>query len=269
MGRYGTTRRHIAEGAIAPGKLHAALRDNSYLYEPFNTQIQATDVDGFSAPTGATGDLNFLHTKKASHLYAIKGAGQTLVAPQIDATNGGLLAGLDVVAAEGVEYVPGSMQTNKNPLSLTIGTNPDSFIKLVARLGTVANGAEVAVGWRKAEAQQALIDDYDEAAFLNVQAGNVFTETILNNAATVSADTIINAVNAVNFTLEVRTKGRYVEFYVNGVRKQPAAAQFRFDAGEILVPFIHFLQGAGGTTLHFVSLEIGRMPDVYDSLVSN
>lgn len=263
------TRRHIADGAVSPRKEHTALRDQSYLYDTFNSQPWATtSLNAYGAPTGVTGDLNFLHTRKASYLYCVKGAGQTLLAPLLDAVNGGLNISQDNVASEGAEYVPGAMQSANNPFAVTIGTSPNSFIKVTARLGTVANLAEFGVGYRKAEAQQALIDDYDEAAWINVQAGVVRTETILNNGATTTATVAgVTAADGVNFTLEVRTRGRYVDFFVNGVQKQPAAALYRFDAGEVIVPFIHFLRGAGGaSTVHLVLVECGRMVDVYDSL---
>ena len=47
------------------------------------------------------------------------------------------------------------------------------------------------------------VDDYDEAAFLNVILGDIYIETILNNAATTSTDTTNNVTDGGTVTLKV------------------------------------------------------------------
>lgn len=253
----GLSSRSIRHGAILPSRLSRLISEGKYALETFSYVPRASLADGYSAPTGATGDTNQLSLRGLHAAYFILGAGQTLLAPTWDATNGGLLAGLDAAAAEGVEYAWGGISA-RNPFAVVVGTSPNAFIRATVRAATVANVAELAVGWRKAEAFQALLDGYDEMAVLNMQAGDIKRETILNNAATVTVDTLLNATDATDFTLEVRLVGRRALMFVNG-DEAPIGAAFSFDVGETVVPFAHFLQGAGASTLHLVDLEIGPL----------
>jgi hypothetical protein len=56
-------------------------------------------------------------------------------------------------------------------------------------LSDVDGTDDCAIGWRKAEAYQAAIDSYDEMAAINVIAGAIKIETILNNGTTATTDT--------------------------------------------------------------------------------
>lgn len=254
----GLTSRSMKDGAVLPSKFARLIEEGKYVLEPCNYQPQASDLDGYSAPTGATGDLNFLHFRRMVSLYHILGAGQTLLAPFTDATNGGLLFGLDAAAAEGVQHVFGAMQTARNPFAVTIGTTPNALVRATLRAATVANVAELALGWRKAESMQVNLDDYDEMAVLNMQAGVINRETILNAAPTLTVNTLLAAANAVDFSLEVRLIGRQARMYVNG-EEAAIGAPFNFDVGEVVVPFLFFLQGAGASTLHLFDLEVGPL----------
>lgn len=254
----GLTGRSIRDGTITPNKFSLELAQGSYVYEPCNYTPHAVKSDGYSPPTGATAALNFLEWRGVNALYYMLGAGQTLLAPFQDSTLGGLTFALDDVAAEGHQGVWGAIQTAKNPFAVTIGTTRNSFVRATWQAGTVANVAELAIGWRKAESMQALFDDYDELAALNVQAGIVNRETILNNAATVTVDTTKRATDATAFTLEVRLIGRYARFYFNNLEVS-SGAKYRFDVGEVLVPFWFFLHGGGASALNLMDFEIGPL----------
>jgi len=254
----GLSSRSIRDGAVAPSKLHRLLLEGAHAMEACNYQPPATDVDGFSNPTGIAADINLMHLRSSTWSYFIMGA-QVIVAPTNDATAGGILIGLDAAAADGVEYLPGQMATVKNPFAVTIGTSPNAAVRATLRAGTLANVAELALGWRKAEAFNALIDNYDEMACLNIQTpGDIKRETILNNGATVTVDTLLNASNGVDVVLEVRLIGRRALMFVNGAAA-PIGAAFNFDVGEIVVPFLHFLQVTGGSTLHMFDYEVGPL----------
>ena len=59
--------------------------------------------------------------------------------------------------------------------------------------------------------------------------------------------------------LEVRMKGRKPSYYVNG---QEFLTSFQFDNGEIIVPFIFFLQTAGtGSSFGWARLTAGAHED--------
>lgn len=253
----GLTSRSIKDGAIFPSKF-ARVGLGGYAIDPCNYLPRASKADGYSAPTGATGDENILSLRDFTISYHILGAGQTLLAPTLDATNGGLAFALDLAAAEGHQGVLGGINTNRNPFAVTIGTGPNATVRATFRPGVVANVAELALGWRKAEAFQVNFDDYDELAALNMQAGDVKRETILNGAATVTVDTLLNAADGVDLTLEVRLIGRQAVMFVNGAQA-PTGAPFSFDVGEVVVPFYFWLQGGGASALNLNDAEVGPL----------
>ena len=250
--------------AVIPTKLVPELYEHRYFKQVFPGALPIGGGPlGHGDPTGATGDENILQFRgpmgPMDAGYHINGAGQTLLAPANDASAGYLLAGLDVVAAEGVEYLPGQMLSVHNPFAVKCGDvdYPASFVRLKAVIATVANVAECAVGWHKAEAYQANLDDYDELACLNILAGDLKQETIINGAGTVTTDTGTNVTDALTFTLESQVHGRRVRNLYNGV--DVSAPLFDFDADEIVLPFIFFLQGGAGSAFGWYELEVGRL----------
>lgn len=253
----GITSRSIKNGAINPSKL-ARVGLGGYAIDPCTYGPPASKADGFTDPSGATGDINFLRMRDMNIAYFILGAGQTIVAPTPDATNGGLAFALDLTAAEGHQGVLGAMNTNINPFAVVVGTSPNALVRATLRAGVVANVAELAIGWRKAEVFQVNFDDYDELAALNMQAGVIKRETILNNAATVTVATGQTALDGVAFTLEVRLIGRQALMFVND-RQVPIGAPYSFDVGEVVVPFYFWLQGAGSSALNLNDIEVGPL----------
>ncbi len=254
----GLSSRSIRDGGVLPNKLSRLVNTGGYAIDPCNYGPTASGSDGFSAPTGTTGAINILQMRAMNIAYFILGAGQTLLAPSADATNGGLTFGLDLAAAGGHQGVPGAMNTVRNPFAVTVGTSPNAFVRATFRVATVANAAELALGWRKAEAFVVNFDDYDELAALNMQAGVINRETILNNAATVTFNTGLSAVNATDFTLEVRLIGRQALMFVNGAQAR-IDAPFNFDVGEVVVPFYFWLQGGASSVLNLMDLEVGQL----------
>jgi len=214
---------------------------------------------GYGPPTGATGDVNLLSFPSGMlAAYHIKGAGQTILAPFNNASGGYFDAGLDQAAAEGVEYLLGGISTLHSPFAVTQGGNaPAAFNRLRFDTGTVANVAEAAVGFRRAEAFQANLDDYADLVCLNLQGGNVFVETILNGAATSSVDTGIDVADDEQVTFEVRLGPDGVpSFWVNNTRIN---VSYQSDAGDVWVPFRFWLQVTGGTAFRWYEDGVGRL----------
>jgi hypothetical protein len=119
------------------------------------------------------------------------------------------------------------------------------FCELRWSIADVDGADEMAFGFRKVEAFQAAIDDYDEMACLNSISGDIKSETILNDGATTTTDltspssgdwadgathkvkVLVSAAGAVTYKLDETTPG--------------AAAAFSFDSGEIITPFFYYL----------------------------
>jgi len=206
------------------------------------------DVGG-GAATGTAGDINLLNSGLNLYEYHIKGT-QTILAPAFSAN--GLDISMDQTDNDGMELSLGVTARCKSAYTVGGQDGKSFFAELQLSIADVSGTDDCAFGFRKAEAYQANIDDYDEMAVLNVISGDVKIETILNNAATATTDTTLNLADAgtVKLRLEVDKAGR-LSTYVDGTRTalQP---NFKFDAGEVVVPFFFFLHSsdvAGVTNL--------------------
>ena len=257
--------RAIPDGAINAAKLNASLKSGVYINKVFNDHPLVcvnTAPSYMSTPTGTGGDLNLARWITAQGVLAalihVKGT-QTLLTPLLDTANG-LDISQDQTDNDGVEYIFGGHLGALNPLAITVGTTPNTYARLKLTIADVTGTDDCAFGFRKLEASQANIDDYDEAAFLNVILGNVKTETILNNAATVTSGTLTTVLDGGTVDLRVQLVGRTVTYSVNGVRY---GGTFNFDSAEVVVPFFFFLQATTSPgKVYLKEFEYGRLTDV-------
>lgn len=212
-----------------------------HCFEEFNQPVAAFADAGGGAATGTAGDVNILVTPENTFEYAIKGI-QTIIAPVV--TTVGLDLGMDQTDNDGVELTNGIIAASRQRNVFVVGTDEPFFVRAKIKVEDISGTDDLCVGFRKAEAYQANVDDYDEAAFLQVgggAAGRYNSETILNNAATTTTNLGLTAwADGETHELEVRVTGRAVTFYVDGDRAA-AAPSFNFDSGEIVIPFLFFL----------------------------
>jgi len=255
--------RAIPDGAINSAKVFTDLKKGVYgAYYGDHNPLCATSLTSYGAPTGTAGDINTFITCgpfPAKGIYIPKGT-QTLLAPLLDATYG-LDISQDQTDNDGVEYIFGGALNALNPMAHTVGTTPDSFLRVKLKIVDVSGTDDCAVGFRKLESSQTNFDDYDELSSVNVISGNVKTETILNGGATATSGVLTtwadNAVKEIKCVL----KGRKVYSYLNGVKLATPAHQF--DVGEVVVPFLFFLQATTSPGKVFVQeLEYGRLQDI-------
>jgi hypothetical protein len=138
--------------------------------------------------------------------------------------------------------------TARSDQARTVGTSPSCYLEATLKIDDISAVTELWFGWRKAEAYQADPDSYDEAACLNIGLGadgRINITTILNNAATSTTNTSVTALvdgDSVTLRVEVLKTG-WCRFWVNGT--ESTAATFKFDSGEVIVPFLH-LDGETG-----------------------
>lgn len=209
---------------------------------------------GAGAATGTAGDENLLFTGENVFEYHILGT-QTIVSPAIAAT--GLDIGMDQTEDDGVEITQGI--TARSPGVFTVGTSPAFYAKAKFSIANVSGTDDCAFGFRKMEAYQGNVDDYDEAAFLNVIAGDIYVETILNGGATSSTDTTDDWADAETHTLEVYVSDAgVVTFMIDGAAPTATAA-FTFDDAEVVIPFFYFLHAAAPVAgaVVLISWEVG------------
>lgn len=249
------------EESINKIKLTAALLTGKFAYYAGNSQPSISAPNGYGDPTGTTGDINralFPGLTAMSAQYHVKGT-QTLLGPLLDTTGKGLDISQDQTDNDGVEYVFGALNTLGRHTSV-VGTD-NAYIEITARIADVSGTDDFCIGFRKNEAFQANVDDYDEAAFVNVILGDVKVETILNNAATTTTDSGENWADDATHTIRVELKGRSVAFLLDG-EALPGIPVFRFDSGEVVVPFLFFLQAT--TTpgkVWITKIEVGPLSE--------
>lgn len=239
-------------GALAANRL-----DQRSVYTEFRDKPTAhTNAATAGVPTGSTGDVNRLDVGGVQFECHIKGT-QTLIIPVQTAV--GLNVALDQTDNDGVELTHGILSRGR--ASVTVGTDRACRIRVKFKLGDVSGTDDCAVGFRKCEAYQANLDDYDELACLNVISGDIYTETILNNGATSSIDTTSNWADGETHTLEVRVSAAgVVTFYVDDVQVA-TGVNFTFDAGENICPFLFFLNAADLVdTLELIEWEFSFDP---------
>ena len=197
-------------------------------------------VDGVA--TGATGDENSLNLGGAILEQHILGAGQTQIAPLW--STAGLQTDLDAADNEGAEYAA-SIESS-NPNEFVVGTDEASFFVEVT-IADVSDTDDCLFGFRKKEAFQANVDDYDEMAAFNVNNGDILIETILNGGATTTTDTTDDWADAETKTLEVAVDiDGVVTFKIDDAAPTTTAA-FTFDAGEVIIPFHYVLNSAASS----------------------
>lgn len=212
--------------------------DTQFTYEAFADNPVTAGIGG-GAATGTAGDENALLTPYNAFEYHILGT-QTITAPSKNAD--GLNIGMDQTNNDGVELSQGILSNSKH--AFTIGTDDAFFLSVTIKIPDVSGTDDCAIGFRKAEAYQAAIDNYDEMAALNVISGNINIETILNNGATDTTDTTDDFADGEEHTLTVivRSDGA-VDFEIDGAVPSTTAS-FTFDDGEVVVPFLYFLHAS-------------------------
>lgn len=196
-----------------------------------------------TAATGSTGDENVMLIERNAFEYHVLGT-QTLLAPVQLST--GLNVAMDQSASDGLEITQGIL--NNSRMAFTIGTHA-FYGSCKWIMSDVSDLAECAFGFRKAEDYQAAIDDYDDMACFNIQAGQVEIHTIINDNATVETDTEeTDWLDGAAHTVEVHVDiDGVVTFLYDGAAPETTKT-FTFDDGDVVIPFFHFVLGGDGSS---------------------
>lgn len=209
--------------------------------------IVSTKSSGGGAATGTGGDENFMILPGGWFEYHIIGT-QTILQPIYAST--GLNISMDQTDGDGVEISQGISALD--PMSFTVGTDPDFFVRTQFSVADISGANDLMVGFRKAEAYQADNDDYDELVALDSIAGTIKTVYILNNADTGYTDTTWDWKDAGTHTFQVNISSAGVASFLVDGSTPPTVSTFTFDDAEEVVPFIYFNHNsdvAGAVTL--------------------
>lgn len=220
------------------------IHHTKHVHEMFDLPFVAGSKAGDGVPSGTGGDENLILCGSGNILeWHVLGT-QTIL--NFDWDDPGLDAGsLDAAANDGAEISAGIGAGA--PVQFTVGTDPAFYFKMRFSIEDVSGSDDCAMGFRKQEAYQANIDDYDEMAALNVIAGAINIETILNTGATTTTDTTDAWADTTTHTLCVKVSKAGVVTYEIDDAAPTATAAFTFDAGEVVIPFFYLLND---TDLH-------------------
>lgn len=229
----------VVDGSVETGdgtvKRGAA---SNYIMQYFDSEPASCAKLGAGAAVGAAGSENLMVLNDSVLEYHISGT-QTILSPSLG-TNG-LNISLDQTENDGVEVCCGISNHCKGVF--TVGTDAAFFVRMVFSIANVSGTDDCAFGLRKVAAYAA-IDAYTDFAALNVITGNINIETNLNNAGTVTTDTVLNWADAETHELKVLVSAAgVVTFEVDGSIPGTTAA-FTFDDTDTVVPFFYFLHAA-------------------------
>lgn len=214
----------------------AIVDESNHVLEFFDVEPISVVKAGAGAATGIAGDENLMRLNDSIWEYHILGT-QTIVSPTLG--TGGLDINMDQTNNDGVEVCLGINAANRGVF--TVGTDPAFFARMRFTVADVSGTDDCAFGFRKVEAYQAAIDNYDEMAALNVISGSITIETILNAGATTSTDTTDSWADGAEHELKVLVSDAGVVTYeIDGLAPSTTAA-FTFDDAEVVVPFMYLL----------------------------
>jgi len=241
---------------VGSGNLVISKRPKNLRFEFDRAPRPIASISGAGgAATGTAGDENMLMWPGLTLEYHILGT-QTIVFPSMT-TTGLDIGSLDQTANDGLELCPGI--NSDHDQRFVVGTDAPFYAEAKIKVADVSGTDDLAFGFRKVEAYQANIDDYDEMAVLNVISGDINIETILNGAATTTTDTTDNLADAGTVSLKVLVSAAGVVTYqIDGAAPTTTAA-FTFDDAEVLVPFLYFLQDTDiAGTVELIHWEAGH-----------
>jgi len=256
--------RKLDNNSINFAKMSVSQQQNRHMFIRGDHQPSLSAPNGYGDPTGVAADTNRAYWRGGYSTYVVKGT-QALLGPLMDTTGKGVDLSQDQTDNDGVEHVWGALNTN-GPTTFTVGTD-NCYVRMKFRIADVTGTDDCFVGFRKNEASQANLDDYDEMAGLNVILGDIKVETILNGLATTTTDTTLDWADDATKTLEVQVRGTAVSYLVDGAGVSGVSA-FAFDSGEVIVPFFFFLQATTAPgKVWLLELETGLLSEKSTNLI--
>ena len=210
--------------------------------------------------SGATGVVNLMSMQEGVIMEQfVLGAGQTIIAPVMDAT--GLLVSGDLTVAEGFEYNFGAALSSSR-FAFTIGTSPAFFMEMKYTVADVTGASPYMIGFRKSEANNATLTTYTDYAMIGLDAiatpGFVVLKTELNAGGTTNTDTTDGWVDGASHTVRINVSSAGVVTYLIDGIAPSATAAYTFDTPDVVVPFFRLEHAAVAPgAVHWESMQIG------------
>ena len=145
--------------------------------------------------------------------------------------------------------------------TFTIGSTPAFYMKHKIKIGNVS-GLDYCMAGFRLKSQAHIADPkatYTDYACLDVNAGNIYVETALNDSTATPTDTTDNWADGEVHTIEVYVSAAgAATFKLDGVAPTVNTHTLTFDDGDVVTPFFVALKdaGAGADVVH-IELEVG------------
>lgn len=237
------TRYHVLSGA----------RPNGVgVTETFLSTPVVVENDG-TAGSALDTAVNIWVSEDGNYWEAFNNGAQTQPAPLFSAS------GLNLSRTDtnniGSEYTNGI--TSRSKAAFTVGTDV-CFVNATITISDVSGSDAVLVGFRKAAAYAADYNDYTDFAAIGNVSGDVKTVTALNNGVTTTTDTTDNWDDGETHTVQVSVSPTGAVTYQLDGGAPTTVAAFTFDSGDVIVPFLYFLQDSDKTDATISRYVVGR-----------
>jgi hypothetical protein len=162
---------------------------------------------------------------------------------------------IDAADNDGYEVTLGVTADNTLPYAFKVGTDPAFFLKVKLGIPDVSEFDVVTVGFRKAAAMAdcasaaAAITAYTDCGGFNVNAGDIYSITRLNNGTGTATDTTDNwADDAVKELGVFVSSAGVLSLTIDGAAPTVNTNTLTFDTGDVLIPYIHVTRDENGDT---------------------
>lgn len=214
-------------------------------YEDFSVYgdgkgLTCLDMDGVGACAGNTALVTCRCTLGDGLTFLFIPLLQQDIAPDMDAT--GIDIGCDQTNDDGVEVAFGIGGASGRPF--VVGDDPAFYTCVTLTIADVSGTDDLHVGFRESEAATATFDNYTDLATIGAISGDIYIETILANASTVSTDTTDNWADAASHKLCVYVTAAGVTTFTTDDAAPTTTAAYTFADGTAVIPFIHYLHAA-------------------------
>ena len=145
--------------------------------------------------------------------------------------------------------------------TFTIGSTPAFYMKHTIKIGNVS-GLDYCMAGFRLKSQAHVADPkatYTDYACLDVNAGDIYVETALNNTTATPTDNTDNWADGEVHTIEVYVSAAgAATFKLDGVAPTVNTHTLTFDDGDIVTPFFVGMKGAGeAADIIHIELEVG------------
>ena len=228
--------------------------------------VQAASQSDGSISSGVAGETNYWSFRCGNQLAAVAIGTQTLLGPAI-ATTGINISG-DQTNNDGWE-LRGASSLQMGSLDkdhFKVKTSKAFYMKVKFSIADVSGFDDIRVGFsQKDEAFTATTDNYTDAAWFRIDAGDVKSETIIANASTVTTDlAVTDWADGETHTMEVLVSDTGVVTYKYNGSEPSGAVAYQFAEDLLVTPMIFLRHDSDvGGALILEELEFGLGSSAY------